>query len=261
MDQLILKLQINSKKLEAVWYGPSPENAPTLIFLHEGLGCTSMWRDFPQNLAQKTGCGALVFSRLGYGSSDRCKLPRSLSFMHHEALEVLPNILAQCRIKKHILVGHSDGASIALIYAAENSVESLLGIVIEAPHVFCEELTISSIEKVRKQYQTGNLQERLRKHHGANTDCAFYGWADVWLDPDFANWNIESCLPKIRIPQLIVQGKNDEYGTVAQMDAIVHQSSGAVETSFLDNCGHSPHRDQKNQTLDIMTEFIHKLLL
>ena len=256
-----LDIFINGKKLESVWYGPPPEEAPTLVFLHEGLGCVSLWKDFPEKLSQKTGCGALVFSRLGYGKSDSCELPRSLNFMHPEALIELPEILVRNNIRKFILVGHSDGASIALIYAGENAADYLLGIVNEAPHVFCEQLTTSSIDKIRQLYLSGNLRERLRKHHGTNVDCAFHGWADVWLHPDFSAWNIESCLPKIRVPQLIIQGNDDEYGTAAQVEAIVRQSGSSVETCFLDNCGHSPHREQVSQTLSIMSRFVLNLLV
>ena len=255
-----LKIQINGKKLESVWYGPSPEEAPTLVFLHEGLGSVSLWRDFPQKLANKTGCGALVFSRLGYGESASCELPRSLSFMHHEALTVLPEVIKQYKIRKYILIGHSDGASIALIYAGENNTKNLLGLVNEAPHVFCEALTTRSIEKVRQHYLSGNLRERLLKHHGENVDCAFHGWANVWLHSDFSTWNIESCLPKIKTPQLILQGNDDEYGTSLQVDAIVRQSGNSVETYFLDNCGHSPHREQESQTLHKMSQFVLNLL-
>ena len=256
----VLNLLSNGKKLESIWYGPPPEEAPTLVFLHEGLGCVSMWRDFPEKLAQQTGCGAMVYSRLGYGKSDACELPRSLNFMHPEGLEVLPEIIVQCKINKCILVGHSDGASIALIYAGENSTESLLGIVTEAPHVFCEQLTIRSINKVGELFRSGNLRELLKKHHGSNIDCAFKGWLEVWLHPDFAEWNIESCLPKIMVPQLVIQGNDDEYGTSAQVEAIVRQSGSIVETRFLDNCGHSPHRDQETQTLEFMTQFVRNLL-
>ena len=256
MNQLI-----NTKKLESVWYGPPPELAPTLVFLHEGLGCVSLWKDFPKKLAEKTGCGALVFSRLGYGKSNPCILPRALDFMHHEAISELPEILLQKNICKHILVGHSDGASIALINAAEKPSEYLLGIVNEAPHVFCEQLTTDSIQKIKQLFLTGNLRESLKKHHGANVDCAFHGWADVWLHPDFSSWNIEGCIQKIRVPQLIVQGNDDEYGTSEQVEAIVRQSGSIVESCFLENCGHSPHRDQEIQTLEIMSKFVKNLLV
>ncbi len=135
------------------------------------------------------------------------------------------------------------------------------GIVTEAPHVFCEQLTIRPIEKVGGQFRSGNLRKLLKKHHGSNIDCAFKGWLDVWLHPDFAEWNIESCLPKIMVPQLVIQGNDDEYGTSAQVEAIVRQSGSIVETRFLDNCGHSPHRDQETQTLEFMTQFVRNLLL
>lgn len=219
-----------------------------------------MWRDFPHKLAQKTGCGALVYSRLGYGKSEKCELPRSLNFMHDEALQVLPEILMQCKIQQYILVGHSDGASIALIHASQNSADNLLGMVNEAPHVFCETLTISSIQKLRESFQSGNLRERMMKYH-KDIDTTFHSWADVWLDPEFAKWNIELSLPGIKAPQLIIQGNNDEYGTSAQVEAIARQSGGIVETCFLDNCGHSPHRDRQSQTLAVMTKFVRNLLV
>ncbi len=255
-----MDLFLNGKKLESVWYGPPPEESPTLLFLHEGLGCVSMWRDYPEKLAQQTGCGALVYSRLGYGNSDACELPRPLNFMHHEGLEVLPKIIAQCKLKKYIFVGHSDGASIALINSGGNPTESLLGIISEAPHVFCEKLTIRSIKKVGELFRSGNLRELLKKHHGSNIECAFNGWLNVWLHPEFEEWNIESCLSKIQSPQLVIQGNDDEYGTSAQVEAVVRHSGSLVETHFLDNCGHSPHRDQESLTLEFMIQFVQNLL-
>ena len=260
MYSLPLDIQVNEKILESVWHGPAPEDAPTLIFLHEGLGSVSMWKDFPQKLSQQTGCGALVYSRFGYGKSEKCELPRPLNFMHEEGLEVLPEIIARCRIQQYILVGHSDGASIALIHAGSDSADKLLGIVNEAPHVFCESLTISSIQKLRENFNSGNLRERLKKHH-KNIDLTFNGWADVWLDDEFTKWNIESSLPRIKVPQLIIQGNDDEYGTSAQVEAITRQSGASVKTCFLDNCAHSPHRDQQSKTLKVMTEFVRNLLI
>ena len=255
-----MDIQINEKSLESVWHGPTPEDAPTLIFLHEGLGSVSMWRDFPKKLSLQTGCGALVYSRFGYGQSEKCELPWSLNFMHKEGLEILPEIIAQCKIQKYILVGHSDGASIALIHAGSEYSEKLLGMVNEAPHVFCESLTISSIQKLRENYHSGNLRERLKKHH-KDIDITFNGWADVWLDYEFSNWNIESSLQRIKVPQLIIQGNDDEYGTSEQVDAIVCQSLGNVKICFLNNCGHSPHREQESKTLQVMTEFVRNLLV
>ena len=256
-----MSLLFKDKNIESVWYGPSPEEAPTLIFLHEGLGCVSMWRDFPEKLSRKTECGALVFSRLGYGGSDSFPLPRELDFLHHEAFIELPKILTEYKIQEYILIGHSDGASIALIFGGMSSKCGLLGIVCEAPHVFCENITIFSIKKIKNLYYNGNLRERLKKHHGKNVDNAFNGWVDVWLDPNFTSWNIESYLPKIYVPQLIIQGLNDEYGTSQQVEAIKNQSGNSVETCFLKNCGHTPHIDQEKKTIKAMDLFIRKLIV
>jgi len=260
VNSLSLDIKVNEKILESVWHGPTPEDAPTLIFLHEGLGSISMWKEFPQKLSWQTGCGALVYSRCGYGKSEKCELPRPLNFMHEEGLEVLPEIIERYRIQQYILVGHSDGASIALIHAASDSADKLLGIVNEAPHVFCESLTISSIRKLRENFNSGNLRDRLKKHH-KNIDLTFNGWADVWLNVEFTKWNIESTLHRIKVPQLIIQGNDDEYGTLAQVEAIVRQSGGSVKTCFLENCNHSPHRDQQSKTLLVMTEFVRNLLV
>ena len=255
-----MDIQINGKNLESVWHGPAPEDAPTLIFLHEGLGSVSMWRDFPQKLSLQTGCGALVYSRFGYGKSEKSEIPRSLDFMHQESLDVLPEIIAQCGIKNYILVGHSDGASIALIHAGSDSSEKLIGMVNEAPHVFCESITISSIQKLRESFYSGNLRERLKKHH-KDIDTTFNGWSDVWLNYEFTKWNIESYLERIKVPQLIIQGNDDEYGTSEQVEAIIRQSSESVEICFMNKCGHSPHREQESKTLHVMSEFVRNLLV
>ena len=192
--------------------------------------------------------------------SEYCELPRPLNFMHEEGLEILPELIARFRIQRYILVGHSDGASIAIIHAGSDCTGKLLGIVNEAPHVFCESLTISSIQKLRENYNSGNLRERLKKHH-KDIDITFNGWVDVWLDENFFKWNIESFLPRIKVPQLVIQGNDDEYGTSAQVESIVCQSKGIVRTCFLDDCGHSPHRDQQSKTLQLMIEFVQKLLV
>lgn len=249
-------LVIGGQRLEIAWHGPAPEDAPTLVFLHEGLGCVAMWRDFPAKLAAATGCGALVYSRLGYGRSDACVLPRPVRFMHDEALNVLPRLLAAAGIHECVLVGHSDGGSIALIYAGGTAAEPLRGVIAEAPHVFCEEVTVCAIRKAKESYERGDLRQRLMRYHGANTDCAFYGWSDTWLRPDFLGWNLEAYLPRIRVPMLVVQGENDEYGTPAQVDAIARQAGGEVEVMMLPRCGHAPHREQEAVTLQAMAQFI-----
>lgn len=247
---------IEGRRLEIAWHGPAPEEAPTLVFLHEGLGCVAMWRDFPAKLAAATGCGALVYSRLGYGRSAACVLPRPVRFMHDEALNVLPRLLAAAGIRECVLIGHSDGGSIALIYAGGTAAEPLRGVIAEAPHVFCEEVTVRAIRQAKESYERGDLRQRLMKYHGANTDCAFYGWSDTWLQADFLRWNIEAYLPTIRVPLLVIQGENDQYGTSAQVATIARQAGGEVEVMMLPRCGHSPHREQEAVTLEAMTRFI-----
>ncbi len=251
-------LQVEGVRLEARWSGPPPEEAPTLVFLHEGLGSTSLWRDFPDRLAAATGCGALVYSRAGYGRSDPVPLPRPVRFMHDEAA-VLPRVLAAAGVREHVLIGHSDGASISLIYAGSHPAPGLRGLILEAPHVFTEPHGLASIARMTEVYRATDLRERLARHHGANVDVAFRGWNDVWLAPEFAAWNIEDYLPAIRVPALILQGEDDEYGTWRQVEAIERQSGGPVESIAIPHCGHSPHREQPEITLQAMKEFVLRL--
>jgi pimeloyl-ACP methyl ester carboxylesterase len=247
---------IAGKRLEVVWYGPAPGDARTLVFLHEGLGCVAMWRDYPAKLAAATGCGVLVYSRLGYGRSDSCSLPRSLRFMHDEGLQVLPALLEHAEIRECVLIGHSDGGSIALIYAGGTAALPLRGVITEAPHVFCEEITIHSIQQAREAYEKGDLRQRLQKYHGPNTDCAFWGWNDAWLHPDFANWNLEEYLPHITVPMLVIQGEDDPYGTSAQVEVIARQAGAGAEVLMVPQCGHAPHREQEVVTFQAMVRFI-----
>lgn len=245
-------------RLEAARYGEPVAGRPTLVFLHEGLGSVSQWRDFPRSVAAATGCPALAYSRRGYGRSDPVRLPRPLSFMHDEARGALPALLAAAGIEDAILIGHSDGASIAIIYAGENGAR-LRGLVLEAPHVFVEQVCVDSIAKVHEGYRTSGLRERLARHHGANVDCAFYGWADSWLDPAFRNWNLEEFLPGIRVPILVIQGEDDEYGTLAQVERVCAQVAGPVERLVLPKCGHAPHRDQREATLAAIAAFVRRV--
>ncbi len=249
-------LTVGGKRLEVAWHGPAPDEAPTLIFLHEGLGCVAMWRDFPQELAAATGCRALVYSRLGYGRSDPCPLPRSVSYMHDEGLEVLPELLTVAGIREYILIGHSDGGSIALIFAGGTPATSLRGVITEAAHVFCEELSVQSIEAAKDAFQHTNLREKLIKYHGNNVDCAFWGWNGVWLDPEFLHWNLEEYLPRINVPLLVMQGQDDQYGTIAQVEAIARQAGAGAEVVMLPACGHSPHREQRAATFEAMKNFV-----
>ncbi|MDI6687982.1 MAG: alpha/beta hydrolase [Desulfobacterales bacterium] len=249
-------LGIGGKRMEIARLGPASKDAPTLIFLHEGLGCVDMWHDFPAELSEATGCGALIYSRFGYGRSDPCFLPRSIRYVHDEGLKVLPELIRATGIRDCILIGHSDGGSIAIIYSGGTPAIPLRGLITEAAHVFCEEITIRSIQQARKSYQKGRLRQKLEKYHGANTDCAFWGWNNTWLHPDFVNWNIEEYLPAIKKPMLVIQGENDQYGTLAQVDAIARQAGAGAEVMVLPDCGHSPHNEQKAAILKVMADFI-----
>ena len=213
-----------------------------------------MWRDFPRRLSDATGLGAFVYSRAGYGSSEPASLPRPIRFMHDEAA-ILDDILAQHRIRESILVGHSDGASIALIYAGSRPRTPLRALILEAPHVFTEPSGLASIAKIKVTYETTDLRQRLARHH-QNVDNAFRGWNDVWLDPEFRSWNIEEFLPAIDVPMLLIQGDSDEYGTWKQIEAIERQVRGRVEILRVADCGHSPHRDHPDLVLQAMTEFL-----
>ena len=250
---------MNGRRLEVTRYGPPPDKAPTLVFLHEGLGCVAMWRDFPAKLAAATGCGALVYSRLGYGLSDPCNLPRPVRFMHDEGLLSLPDLIEAAGIRKCILIGHSDGGSIAIIYGGGTPAHPLHGLITEAAHVFCEEVTLDSIRKAKTQYLKGDLKAKLTKYHGTNTENAFWGWNDVWLHPDFIDWNIESYLSDIRVPILAIQGEDDQYGSLAQIDSITELAGAGTEKLILKNCRHSPHRQQEARTFNAMLSFISRV--
>ncbi len=243
-------------RLEARWIDGDAKTR--LVFLHEGLGSAELWRDFPLALCEATGCPGLVYSRLGYGRSDPVALPRPLSFMHDEARGALAEILERERIDDAILVGHSDGASIAIIYAGEIG-KRVRGLALEAPHVFVEPVCVASIARMREDYARTDLRDRLARRH-ADVDGAFHGWADTWLHPDFLRWDLTGLLPAIRVPVLVVQGDRDEYGTLAQVDAICAQVGGPSERLILSGVGHSPHRERPEETLAAMARFIRRLL-
>lgn len=252
-------LKLNSKKIEIQWHEKGEKNKPTLIFLHEGLGCVRMWKDFPQKVSQKTGCPALVFSRLGYGNSDPCPLPWKINFMHKQALRILPEIIKKADIKTYILVGHSDGGSIGIIFSGSPCAKGLKGLITQAAHVFCEQKTVESIRQAKINYEHQDLRQLLEKYHGENTENAFRGWNDVWLAPKFINWNIEKYLTRIDIPMLAIQGKDDQYGTIKQIESIKNHVKH-VKPYLVDDCGHSPHLEQQKIVLNIMAEFIHQIV-
>jgi pimeloyl-ACP methyl ester carboxylesterase len=233
-------------------------NDPVLVFLHEGLGCAAQWRDFPARLSAATGLPALAYSRRGYGGSDPLPGPRGPDFMHEEAERVLPALLDALGIESAILVGHSDGGSIALIHAGTPDAEAgrIRGLIVEAPHVFVEEVSLRSIAAAKRAYETTDLRARLARWHGANVDHAFRGWNDAWLSPEFRDWCIEDRLPGIACPVLAIQGEGDEYGTAEQVERIARMVGCPVEVSLLPDCGHAPHRDRPDAVLDLMTAFV-----
>ena len=252
------RLPTSAGRLEYARIGPDPGEAPTLVFLHEGLGCVGLWRDVPRRLAEQTGCGALVYSRAGYGGSDPAALPRPVHFMHDEA-RVLGEVLQTARVRDAILIGHSDGASIALIYAGSAPTVPLHGLVLEAPHVFVEALTVKSIADVADQYRATDLRSRLAKYHGRNVDGAFWGWNQVWLDPAFRAWNIESFVPAVQAPMLVLQGEGDEYGTWKQVESIQARATAPVDAHCVPACGHAPHRDRPDVVLPAIAEFVNRV--
>ncbi|MDJ0949255.1 MAG: alpha/beta hydrolase [Alphaproteobacteria bacterium] len=252
-------LTAGGHRLEYDWIGPAPEAAPTIVFLHEGLGSVSMWRDFPARVADATGCGALVYSRWGYGKSDPVELPRPVRYMHDEGLVTLPEVLGAAGVRDAILLGHSDGGSIALVHAGSGNAPLVRGVITLAAHVFNEEISVRSIAAAKIAYDTTDLADRLTRHH-ADVEGAFRGWNDVWLHPEFWHWNIEEYLPRITCPVLAIQGEDDEYGTTKQIEAIVAGAGGPVEGMMLPACGHSPHRDQPEATLAAVCDFVARTL-
>lgn len=249
-------MTIDGRRLETRWYAPARAGAPTIVLLHEGLGSIAHWRDWPARLAARTGCGVLAYSRLGYGGSDALRERRSVGYMHHEAEVVLPALLARTGVARPFLFGHSDGASIALIYAAAQP-DAPRGLILEAPHIFVEDCSIAGIAAARQAYATTDLPARLARYH-ADPDGAFRGWNDIWLDPAFRTWNIEDRLPAIRCPVLLIQGTADEYGTTAQLDAIA-AGVGRTETLLLPG-GHAPHRDAPDRVLARTAAFIERTM-
>jgi pimeloyl-ACP methyl ester carboxylesterase len=231
------------------------EHSTTLVFLHEGLGSIAQWRDFPLAVSLATGLPTVIYERGGHGNADPLDRPRSANYLHEEALQSLPEVLRKLKIDDVILIGHSDGGSIALIFAAVWP-DKVRGIITEAAHVFVEEVTLAGIREAVRIYTTTDLPDRLSKYHGSNTEKAFRGWSDTWLSPAFRDWNIEQCLPGVRCPVLAIQGRDDEYGTPAQVEAIVNGVSGPVKPLILTDCGHVPHHQARERVLAEMTRFI-----
>jgi pimeloyl-ACP methyl ester carboxylesterase len=252
-------LPIGSQRLEYRFVGPRPDKAPTLVLLHEGLGCVGLWNDFPEKLSAATGAGVFVYSRAGYGKSSPVRLPRPLSYMHDEARETLPRLLDAIGFRRGLLVGHSDGASIAAIYAGSHQDHRIGGLVLIAPHFFTEDGGIVSIAEAKKAYETGDLRERLSRWH-ADVDNAFKGWNGAWLDPQFRKWDITEFLAYIRVPVLIVQGEDDQYGTAKQIEVAQEECYCPVEVALLPGARHSPQREATEATLKAVSEFVTHVL-
>ena len=227
---------------------------PALVFLHEGLGSVGLWRDFPDLLAAETGRRALLYSRAGHGFSDEPVAPRTPRFMHDEALETLPAVLRAAGVTEPVLVGHSDGASIALIHAAQHPVA---GLALLAPHVFVEDLSVASIAEARETFETTDLRERMARHH-RDAEATFRLWNDIWLAPEFRAWNIEDVLSGITAPVLLIQGEHDQYGTLAQVEAVRDGVAGPAELVVLD-ARHAPHVEAPEETLAAAAEFVRKV--
>jgi pimeloyl-ACP methyl ester carboxylesterase len=252
-------LDIGSQRLEYRMIGPRPDAAPTLVMLHEGLGCVGLWGDFPDTLQKATGCGVFVYSRAGYGKSSAVKLPRPLSYMHDEARETLPKLLDAIDFKRGLLIGHSDGASIAAIYAGSHQDHRIGGLTLIAPHFFTEDSGIAAIVEAKKTYETGDLRTRLARWH-SDVDNAFKGWNGAWLDPDFRKWDITEFLAYIRVPLQIVQGEDDQYGTVKQIAIAEQECYCPVEVALLKGAKHSPQREAPEATLKAISDFVARVL-
>lgn len=255
-DQEMFTLEVRGHGLEVLRINTGGPKGAELVFLHEGLGSVSHWKDFPMRVAEATGCPVTVYSRYGSGNSDLLNEPRGVQYMHDEALQSLPDLLSQLEIENPILVGHSDGASIAIIYAGTH--DRLRGLVLLAPHVFVEALSVASIAEAKVKFETTSLPEKLARHH-RDALRTFWGWNDIWLNPEFRSWNIEEYLPRITCPTLVIQGLEDQYGTMRQVEAIRRQSGGPVEVLGLEDCRHSPQRDQPEKVIEAISRFVCKV--
>lgn len=252
-------IEAQGAALEYATWGADAEADRAIVLLHEGLGCVALWRDFPQRLLDATGLPVIAFSRQGYGQSDPVELPRPLDYMTREACDVLPAVLRKLGLSRYILVGHSDGATIAAIYAGRVPDAGLEGLVLMAPHFFAEDISLAAIASARDAYDSGALRERLALYH-SDPDGAFRGWNGAWLDPKFEHWNVTNVLPGIGVPILAIQGRDDQYGTRAQIDCIAARSAAPVDTVVLEDCRHIPFVDQPAATLSAITGFSIQLL-
>ena len=252
-------LDIGGRRLEYRHVGPQPGQAATIVMLHEGLGSVGLWGDFPEALAAATGTGVFAYSRAGYGASSPAALPRQPSYMHDEALDVLPKILEQIGFRRGLLLGHSDGASIATIYAGSVQDHRVRGLVLIAPHFVVEPMGLEAIAKAKLAYEKGELKRKLARWH-KDVDNAFHGWNGAWLDPGFRAWDICEYLAYIRVPVALIQGADDQYGTIRQVEIAQEECYCPVDVTILDGAGHSPHREAPGATLNAISEFANAVL-
>src|ERR1700681_1453621 len=252
-------LTIGAADLEYRLIGPAPDAAPTIVMLHEGLGSAGLWGDFPEKLQAATGAGVFVYSRAGYGASSPVQLPRPLDYMHVEALEVLPKLLDEIGFRRGLLLGHSDGASIATIYAGAHLDHRVQGLALIAPHFIVEDVSVTSIGEIKQAYETSDLKSKLARWH-KDVDNAFYGWNGAWLDPKFRSWDISEYLAYIRVPVAILQGADDQYGTIRQIEITREECYCPVDVTIIQGAGHSPHREAPGATLDAISEFANAIL-
>lgn len=251
------KIVIGGGELEIISISERRPDVPTLLFLHEGLGSAGLWRDLPAAIAERTGCAAVVYSRYGNGFSSPLREPRTPAYMHDEALVKLPALISALGLDDVVLFGHSDGASIAIIFAAEHP-DAVRGLVVEAPHLFVEDLSVRSIAAIREEYERGDLRKRMSRYH-ADVDRTFYGWNDIWLAPEFRNWNIEDYAARVQTPALAFQGLDDQYGTPGQVETLARLSAAPVDRMLLARCGHAPHRDRSTLISGITSVWIEQL--
>ena len=251
-------LAVGSTELEYRMIGPRPDTAPTIVMLHEGLGSVTAWGDFPSALAQRTDAGVFVYSRAGYGKSSAITLPRPLDYMQREATEVMPKLLDAIGFRRGILLGHSDGATIAAYYAGSVQDHRVRGVILLAPHFFTEPDGLAEIARITEAYGSTDLRTKLSRHH-ADVDAAFKGWSGAWLDPGFRSFDTTDALAYIRVPVLVIQGSADPYGTLAQVKVVEEECYCPVETLVLDGVGHAPHREKQAETLEAVTDFAHQI--
>jgi pimeloyl-ACP methyl ester carboxylesterase len=252
-------LPIEDKSIEILTIGDFSDQTPVLVLLHEGLGSISMWKEIPKLIHEKTKLNILTYSRFGYGKSSITDLPRPLDYMTVEAEKYLPMILKKLSIRKHFLIGHSDGATIAALGSLKSMNNNLLGTILIAPHFFVEQDNIIAIKNTTHQYKKGTLRTKLKKYHD-NVDNAFLGWSNVWLNEEFSNWDITNLLSNIKIPIIGIQGLNDPYGSIAQLDILEKKLTVPFTKITIENCGHNPFHEHLDTTLEYINKFITKNL-